>query len=149
MLDLLRRADFYTLHPMNYAEYLTFFHSITVPTVSFSELLEHHQDIALQYGDLHRERYFTEFLQKGQYPYTQSLEGENFVEKFQTLFDKVVIEDLPVFLNMQTTSLDKLRRLLYFISNTLPSELSFYGLAKKISIDKTIVENALTLLSKI
>jgi predicted AAA+ superfamily ATPase len=149
MLDLLRRADFYIVTPMNYSEYLKFFHQIDIPTVSFSELLVNHQKVALQYGDVHRDRYFADFLQKGQYPYIKSLEEENFIEKFQTLFDKVIIEDLPVFLNVQTTSLDKLRRLLYFISNTPPSELSFNGLSQKIGIDKSIVENALTLLNKI
>jgi predicted AAA+ superfamily ATPase len=149
MLDLLRRTDFYIVNPMNYSEYLKFFHNIDIPTVNFLELLANHKKIALQYGDLYRDRYFTDFLQKGQYPYIKTLEEEDFVVKFQTLFDKVIIEDLPVFLNAQTTSLDKLRRLLYFISNTPPSELSFNGLSQKIVIDKAIIENSLTLLNKI
>jgi predicted AAA+ superfamily ATPase len=42
--------------------------------------------------------------------------------------DKVIIEDLPVFMNLETASLDKLRRLLYFIANSTPSELSFTSL---------------------
>jgi predicted AAA+ superfamily ATPase len=77
------------------------------------------------------------------------LESDTFIAKFQALFDKVILEDLPVFLNIHTTSLDKLRRLLYFIANTPPSELSFSSLARKIWLDKTLVENTLTLLSKI
>jgi predicted AAA+ superfamily ATPase len=71
------------------------------------------------------------------------------VLKFQNLFDKVILEDLPVFVNLQTASLDKLKRLLYFIANSTPSELSFLLLSKKIGTDRLIIENVLTLLHKI
>ncbi|GHV27654.1 hypothetical protein FACS1894176_09760 [Bacteroidia bacterium] len=54
------------------------------------------------------------------------------MSKFQDLMEKVIIEDLPVFINLQTDSLDKLKRLVYFIANTPPSELSFSSLATKI-----------------
>ncbi len=60
-----------------------------------------------------------------------------------------MLEDIPVFLNLESASLDKARRLFYFIANTTPSELSFSSLAKKIGTDRRVVENVLTLLSKI
>jgi predicted AAA+ superfamily ATPase len=63
--------------------------------------------------------------------------------------EKVIIDDLPVFINVQTDSLDKLKRLVYFIANSTPSELSFTHLSEKIWLHKSIVENVLTLLSKI
>jgi hypothetical protein len=43
----------------------------------------------------------------------------------QVLLDRIILEDIPVFLDFKTESLDKLRKLFYFISNTTPSELSF------------------------
>jgi predicted AAA+ superfamily ATPase len=49
LIDLVRRVDFYTVHPMNYAEYLKFFHHIEIPTFSFVELLENYDQIAVQY----------------------------------------------------------------------------------------------------
>jgi predicted AAA+ superfamily ATPase len=116
---------------MNYQEYLHFFHNIQLPSFSLEELLYQHKKIALQYGHLHKETFFKDFLQKGQYPYVKDLETDS-ITKFQSLFDKVILEDLPVFLNLQTVSLDKLKRLLYFIADTPPSELSFTSLSKKI-----------------
>jgi predicted AAA+ superfamily ATPase len=62
----------------------------------------------------------------------KELKNTIYISKFQGLIDKVIIEDLPVFVNLQTTSLDKLRRLLYFIANTPPSELNFTNLGRKI-----------------
>ena len=63
--------------------------------------------------------------------------------------NKVILDDLPVFVNLQTDSLDKVRRLVYFIANSTPNQLSFTDLASKIGVHKAIVENVLTLLSKI
>ncbi|GHW02560.1 ATPase [candidate division SR1 bacterium] len=148
VLDLVRRTDFYIIHPMNYAEYLRFFHNIQIPNFTLDEIIKNHKKIALEYGLRHKETLFKDFLHKGQYPYTKN-SSVNFVFKFQSLFDKTIFEDLPIFLNLQATSLDKLKRLLYFIANSTPSELSFSNLAQKIGIDKSVVENTLTLLAKI
>jgi predicted AAA+ superfamily ATPase len=131
-LDLARRTSFKLVYPMNYREYLHFFHNIDIPDFSLEEILQNHEKISLEYASLHKQIRFEEFLQKGQYPYTRDLEEDSHVLKFQNLFDKIIIEDLPVFVNLQTASLDKLRRLLYFIANATPNELSFIHLAKKI-----------------
>ncbi|MDR0369887.1 MAG: AAA family ATPase [Candidatus Peribacteria bacterium] len=149
VLDLARRVDFYIIYPMNYSEYLSFFHQVEIPEFSLEELLKNHEKIALEYGNLHKQTRFEDFIQRGQYPYVKNLKTDLYITKIQTLFDKVVMEDLPVFINLQTDSLDKIKRLLYFVANTPPSELSFSGLASKISTNKNLVENVLTLLHKI
>jgi predicted AAA+ superfamily ATPase len=77
------------------------------------------------------------------------LDNYSFQQRFINLLDKIILEDIPVFLNMQTASLDKIRKIFYFIANTTPSELSFTFLSKKIGVDKSIVENVLVLLNKI
>ncbi|MDR3150114.1 MAG: hypothetical protein LBU14_00275 [Candidatus Peribacteria bacterium] len=46
--------------------------------------------------------------------------------------DKVILEDLKYMKDYETQSLDKLSKLVYFIANTLPSELSINGLSQKI-----------------
>jgi predicted AAA+ superfamily ATPase len=134
---------------MNYKEYLTFFHKVELPNFTLTELLEHHENISEAYATKHKQTYFEDFLKKGQYPYIKQYEGIDYISKFQTLMEKVVIEDVPVFVNLQTDSLDKIKRLVYFIANTPPSELSFTNLSTKIGLHKSIVENVLTLLSKI
>lgn len=149
VLDLARRADFYTIYPLNYKEYLKFFHQIDIPDFSLEEMINNHEKISLQYASLHKQIRFEEFIQRGQYPYIKKLGTDTFITKVQNLFDKIVIEDLPAFINLQTDSLDKIKRLLYFIANSTPSELSFDWLSKKVSTNKNLVENVLTLLHKI
>jgi predicted AAA+ superfamily ATPase len=46
--------------------------------------------------------------------------------------DRIIWEDLSYIKNFQTQSLEKISKLLYFIANTTPSELSINHLSKKI-----------------
>ncbi|MGE4443920.1 MAG: ATP-binding protein [Candidatus Altimarinota bacterium] len=149
ILDLSRRVSFYKIHTMNYKEYLKLYHNIDIPNFSLDEILTRHIEIALKYGNIHKITYFEDFIKRGQYPYLKEFDETGHIAKFQNLLDKIIIEDLPVFVNLQTTSLDKLRKLVYFIANSTPSELSFTNLSKKVGVDKVIVENVLVLLSKI
>ncbi len=149
ILDLSRRVSFYKIHTMNYKEYLKLYHNIDIPNFSLDEILKNHIEIALKYGNIHKITYFEDFIKRWQYPYLKEFDETWYIAKFQNLLDKIVIEDLPVFVNLQTTSLDKLRKLVYFIANSTPSELSFTNLSKKVWVDKVIVENVLVLLSKI
>jgi predicted AAA+ superfamily ATPase len=125
-------VSFYTIYPLNYKEYLNFFHHIDLPDFTLTELLTHHEKFSLEYATTHKQTHFDDFLIRGQYPYVKSLTNDLYITKMQTLFDKIVMDDLPVFINLQTDSLDKIKRLLYFIANSPPSELSFSGLASKI-----------------
>lgn len=149
ILDLSRRVSFYKIHTMNYKEYLKLYHNIDIPNFSLDEILTRHIEIALKYGNIHKITYFEDFIKRWQYPYLKEFDETGHIAKFQNLLDKIIIEDLPVFVNLQTTSLDKLRKLVYFIANSTPSELSFTNLSKKVWVDKVIVENVLVLLSKI
>ncbi|GHW02774.1 ATPase [candidate division SR1 bacterium] len=149
LADLARRTDFYTIYPLNYKEYLKLFRNIEIPDFTIEEIIKNHEKISLEYASALRQTDFEDFIKRGQYPYARKVKDELYIMKIQNLFDKVVFDDLPMFINLQTDSLDKIRRLLYFISHTSPSELTFAGLATKIGINKNLVENVLTLLHKI
>jgi predicted AAA+ superfamily ATPase len=79
----------------------------------------------------------------------KSYQDNSYILKFTTIINKIILEDLPTFLNLETSSLDKLSKLLYFIANSTPSEISFSYLANKIKVHTVLVENVMTLLSKI
>ena len=73
----------------------------------------------------------------------------SFANLLQKTLDRIILEDLQYIRNYQTQSLDKLSKLIYFIANTTPSELSINHLSQKIGLDKNVVDNVLFLLSKI
>ena len=148
ILDLWRRVWFYNIYPLNYSEFLRFFYNINIPTFCFDEILENHKKISFELSGTIKEKYFNEYLKFWYYPFSKWLSNNSFIQKVQILLDRIILEDLPVFLDFKTVSLDKLRRLFYFISNSTPSELSFTSLWKKIWLNKIVVENALVLLNK-
>ncbi len=62
---------------------------------------------------------------------------------------KVILEDLPTFMNLQTSSLAKLEKMFYFIAKNQPSELNYKSLALKIDISKDLLESIIYYLDKI
>lgn len=149
IIDLWRRVSFYKIHTLNFSEYLKLFHTTDVPSFTLDQILNNHNDIALKYWNEYKQERWSDFILKWQYPYLKNTSSESFISKFQILLDKVILEDIPVFLNMQTISLDKIRKIFYFITNTPLSNLSFTNLWQKIWVDKSIIENVLMLLHKI
>ena len=149
ILDLARRIDFYNIYPLNFSEFLLFFHNIKIPSFNFEEILKDHKKISSKYFLELKEKYFEEYLNFWYYPFSKNISEWNFIKIIQNLLDKIIIEDLPVFLDFKTVSIEQLRKLFYFISNSTPSELSYTNLWKKIWLNKTVIENALNLLNKI
>ena len=69
--------------------------------------------------------------------------------KVSHLVPKVILEDIPTFLNFTTSTLSKLEKLFYFVANTLPSNLNYSWLAKKLNISKDLLETVIFYLDKI
>jgi len=149
ILDLARRVDFYNIFPLNFSEFLKLFYDINIPSYSFETILEKHKEISSKYFIELKEKHFEEYLNFWYYPFSKDITKDHFTKNIQILLDKIIIEDLPVFLDFKTVSIDKLRKLFYFISNSTPSELSYTNLWKKIWLNKVVIENALQLLTKI
>lgn len=149
IIDLWRRIFDYKINTLSFREFLKLKYNINLEKVSFEELLNNHQKISLNYSLKIKEIYFKEFLEKWAYPFWLDISYESFLNRLLKTLDRIVFEDLPYIKNFQTQSLDKVSKLLYFIANTTPSELSINHLSKKIWVDKNIVDNVLFLLSKI
>lgn len=149
IIDLWRRIFDYKINTLSFREFLKLKYNINLEKVSFEELLNNHQKISLNYSLKIKEIYFKEFLEKWAYPFWLDISYESFLNRLLKTLDRIVFEDLPYIKNFQTQSLDKVSKLLYFIVNTTPSELSINHLSKKIWVDKNIVDNVLFLLSKI
>lgn len=149
ILDLARRVDFYKIYPLNFREFLKLFYNIDIPSFSFDKIIEDHKKITLELSSNIKNIYFEQYINYWYYPFSKDIWEDSFVKKIQILLDKIIMEDLPVFLDFKNISLNKLRKLFYFISNTTPSELSFSHLWEKTWLNKVVIENALDLLNKI
>lgn len=149
VIDLWRRVYDYKINTLSFREFLKMKYSINLQKITLENIIKNHQNISLDYSMQIKDIYFKEYLEKWAYPFWVNMWEDSFINRLQKILDRVILEDLSYIKNFHTQSLDKLSRLLYFISQTSPSELSINYLSKKVWVDKNIVDSVMFLLSKI
>lgn len=134
--DLSRRAVIYQFNEMSIREYLMLHYKINIPVISIKNLLERHIQTALEIRKTIKPvRIFKEFLQYGAYPY--SIENKN--NYYQRLINTVLLTietDLPAILNIDYSSVVKLKRLIYVIASSSPFKPNISELSKKIGVSR-------------
>jgi len=149
VIDLWRRVYDYKVNTLSFREFLKLKYDLDLKQIRFEEILKNHEKISVNYSIELKEIYFDEYLKMWAYPFWLEVDYDSFINLLQKTLDRIILEDLQYIKNYQTQSLDKLSKMIYFIANTTPSELSINHLSKKIWIDKNVVDNVLFLLSKI
>ena len=149
IIDLWRRIYDYKINTLSFREFLKLKYNINLEKITLEELINNHEIISVKYWTKIKEIYFEEFLKKWAYPFWLELDFSSFANRLLKTLNRVILEDLSYIKIFQTQSLEKISKLLYFIANTTPSELSINHLSKKIWVDKNIVDNVLYLLNKI
>lgn len=149
VIDLWRRIYDYKINTLSFREYIKLKYNLNLKQISLGDLINNHEKISLEYSIKLKEIYFDEYLKMWAYPFWIEIDFDSFINLLQKTLDRVILEDLQYIKDYQTQSLDKLSKMIYFIANTHPSELSINHLSKKIWIDKNVVDNVLFLLSKI
>jgi len=149
VIDLWRRIYDYKINTLSFREFLKLKYNLELEKISLEKILENHEKISVNYSIQLKEIYFDEYLKMWAYPFWLEVDFDSFINLLQKTLDRIILEDLQYIKNYQTQSLYKLSKMIYFIANTTPSELSINHLSKKIWIDKNVVDNVLFLLSKI
>jgi predicted AAA+ superfamily ATPase len=146
--ELQRRVRKIDMSGLSFREYLKYAKNIDVPAFTFDELIGNYRQISYDLSPKIDPRDFKAYLDHGFYPYFKGKESV-----YHTLLlgniRKVILEDLPTFMNLQTSSLSKLEKMFYFIAKNQPSELNYRSLAEKINISKDLLESIIFYLDKI
>ncbi len=146
--DLQRRIYKLHLFPLSFYEYIKYEKNIDLPSFSFTEIIEKHKEISFDLSNMFNENDFKAYLDHGFYPYYK-VKNEIYHNLLLNNLQKTLLEDLPTFMNLQTSSLSKLEKLFYFIAKNLPSELNYKSLAEKIWISKDLLESIIVYLDQI
>lgn len=126
--DLSRRAIIYTMEGMSFREYLELWHSLSFPLVTFNEILTEHAKIAqgiiktLEEEKLNVLTLFDDYIKYGYYPYSVEFsDKELFYLTIEQNLHAVLESDLPaIYPNLSGASVDKMKRLLAFLSTHVP-----------------------------
>jgi predicted AAA+ superfamily ATPase len=134
--DLSRRAVMYELTGLSFREFVNLSANKALPVIAWDDLLIHHTEIARETVKiLHPLEYFREYLMSGYYPYF--LENKSsYLQKLTETIDLALTTDLPSNTEISYTSIEKLKQLLYIISQSVPFQPNVSKLAERIGVSR-------------
>ncbi len=141
--DLSRRKLEYHLPGLSFREFLAIGKGIEVPVHSVEQILA--GKIEFPYKDHRPIALFKEYLQRGYYPYFQE---EGYFLRLQAVINQVVDNDIPAFAEMTVSTAQKLKKLLYIITQSVPFKPNYSKLARDLDINRNRVADLMVYLEK-
>jgi predicted AAA+ superfamily ATPase len=134
--DLSRRAVQYVLPELSLREYIQLTTQIEFPTYSLEQILSDHIKISASIADKIKPlKYLQQYYEQGNYPYV--LENpDNYTARLQQTVQAILEVDLPAILNIDYSSVTKLKRLLYVIATSVPFKPNIAKLSRKIQVSR-------------
>lgn len=146
--DLSRRGIQYHLHGLSFREFCELKYNLKISPHSLDSLIENHRDIAhdiLNQFSEHKLKVFpvfNEFLQFGFYPYFLEIDNpENFYISLEQNVRATIESDLlAIHPQLTGNSINKLKKLLAFIAQSVPFTVNWLKLRNLIEIgdDRTV-----------
>ncbi len=138
--DLSRRAVNYRLDTMSFREFLEFDQNIKIEPLSLENILNDHSDIAQEIKKQTEVPlvHFKRYLKFGAYPYYKINEN-NYHHRLMNTFNLVLETDVPAVENITYTSIQKMKRLLAFIAQSVPFKPNIAKLAELTSSKRDTV----------
>ncbi|PSR03187.1 MAG: AAA family ATPase [Bacteroidetes bacterium SW_11_45_7] len=132
--DLSRRAVIYELNELSLREYIALEENIDLKPLRLDELFSHHLSISAEIAQATKPlKAMKNYLSKGNYPYFRENPG-NYHHRLQSTVNTILETDLPAILNMDYSSVIKLKKLLYVIATSGPFKPNISALSEKTGI---------------
>jgi len=149
--DFSRRYSMYHLPILSFREYLELSQNIELPSLSLDEILTNHQNSANSLiNNLKNKKilkYFKEFLNVGVYPYY--FEDElKYVDRISENINTILYTDLTNVVNIDSSKIESLKKLLLTICVSNPLETSMDKLSALVGISKPTLYKYINYLSR-
>lgn len=134
--DLSRRAVVHKLGVLSLREFCEMELGLELPSFSLDDLLNNHTVIASQFMQQFRPlEQFNNYLKYGCYPfYRESL--LDYPLKLQEVISQTIDSDLSRIFSIDSSKLDKLKKILYMLCSTNPYELNLSKLSAAVEISR-------------
>ena len=134
--DLSRRAVIYTMQGLSFREYLNMVLGTDFNRFLLPEILDNHLDISTEI--LHQIKplqYFPHYLNHGYYPFFS--EGQELYHiRLAEIINMVLEVELPLLRNVNIAYVNKIKQLLYIISESSPFIPNISKLSERIGINR-------------
>ena len=134
--DLSRRMISYFLPGLSFREYLEFNHQLKYEKLSLESLRENHWGFSQEInGDIRPLELFKNYLKQGYYPYfKENISSYN--EKLINTINLIIEVDLPAVERIDFSNIQKIKKLLSIISQSVPFKPNTKKLAEMISVSR-------------
>jgi len=146
--DLSRRASMYKLGSMSLREYIQLADKGTFESYSITELLDNHIDVAREITkSIQPIPLFREYLKGGAYPFYVG-SSATFHQRLLSTVNVIIENDLMAIEHFSYSTLVHIRRLLSFITDSVPFKPNISELSRKTGISRDILLKLIDLLEK-
>jgi predicted AAA+ superfamily ATPase len=130
--DLSRRAVMYEMTGLSFREFLAIEHGFNFRELSWQEIIKDHVPIAHEViKKIKPLPAFKQYLKYGYYPYFQENKN-NYHQRLATTVNLIIESDLPSIERVDYSTIQKLKKLLYVISTSVPFKPNIQKLSEQI-----------------
>lgn len=149
-VDLSRRQTLYTMNGLSFREYLEFEGVVSIPTVSFEELLRSHLQIAMNIvSQTSILQHFDRYLQMGYYPFYRDTDSAtDYHSRLREVVNVVVESDMPAVADITYATVQKAKQLLMVIAPNVPLMPNISRLSQELEVTPSQCLKILYLLDK-
>ncbi|SDA96794.1 hypothetical protein SAMN03080617_04288 [Algoriphagus alkaliphilus] len=135
--DLSRRALMYSLKGMSFREYVNFETGNTLPEFSLNEVLNQHEEIAIELVNKFRPyQFFGNYLKHGYYPFSREF-GDLYDQQLRAIVNLILEVELPQLRKFDIGYVPKIKQLLSIIADSVPFIPNVTKISQKIGINRT------------
>ena len=132
--DLSRRAVVHELPALSLREFISFQYGFSFQKYTLEDIMNQHIEMAAEINQKIKPlKAFNEYNSFGAYPYYKEA-GEDYYNHIERIVNMTLETDLPAILNMDYSSVVKIKKLLYIISQSVPFQPNISGLSRKTGI---------------
>ena len=139
--DLSRRVILYRLANLSFREYLVFKNIGDFKSFDIEEIFEEHSSIASSIAEKIKPlMYFKEYLKSGCYPFVIE-ENRSYNHRLIGIINQILEVDMPYVTHIKHTQIDKIKKLVYLLSTSVPMKPNISKLASSIDVSRpTLME---------
>lgn len=146
--DLSRRLLSFELPGLSFREYLALVHNISLPAVSLEELLASHLDISRKCMSLFRPLpLFRDYWRSGYLPFVLEGDGAFYHARLLETVNATLERDLRVIEGYTASNIQKIKKLLGVLAESVPFEPNISALAGKLGMGRDTINNFIQHLS--
>lgn len=146
--DLSRRIRLYRLANLSFREYLLFAHNIEIESINLEEIFNNH--IEISYEILERLKpfvYFDDYLDSGCYPFMLDRKSD-YYHLLINIINQILEVDLPYVTHINYTQIDKIKKLIYLISTSVPVTPNISKLSQAVEVSRPTLSEYLHYLER-